>query len=165
MGEGGAAYPARPVIAVGAVVFRESRVLLVRRGQPPNAGLWAIPGGTVELGESLQAAAERELREETAIVIRAAEPIYTFDYIDRDARGQVRYHYVIIDLIGHYIGGKPKGQSDALEARWISATDLEMLHVSENTLTLLRHHLAFGKHPSEPETSNLAADHPLRSQG
>nr|MBS0021529.1 NUDIX hydrolase [Gammaproteobacteria bacterium] len=141
-------YPARPVIAVGAVVMKECKVLLVRRGQPPNAGLWAIPGGAVELGESLQAAAERELREETNIIIRAGEPIYTFDYIDCDVKGQVRYHYVIIDLLGQYLGGEPKAHSDALEARWISPADLEALPVSENTLTLLRHRLAFGKEPA-----------------
>lgn len=149
MHERGVMYPARPVIAVGAVVMKECKVLLVRRGQPPNAGLWAIPGGAVELGESLQAAAERELREETNIIIRAGEPIYTFDCIDCDDKGQVRYHYVIIDLLGQYLGGEPKAHSDALEARWISAADLEALPVSENTLTLLRHRLAFGKEPAD----------------
>lgn len=141
---GGAVYPARPVIAVGAVVIRERQVLLVRRGQPPNAGLWAIPGGAVELGESLQAAAERELREETGVIVRAGEPIYTFEHIDRDAKGNVRYHYVIVDILSRYLSGEPKAQSDALEARWISAAALEALRVSENTLTLLRHQLGFG---------------------
>jgi 8-oxo-dGTP diphosphatase len=144
--EGGATYPARPVIAVGAVVIREDKVLLVRRGQPPNAGLWAIPGGAVELGESLQAAAERELREETNTIIRAGDPIYAFDYIDRDAKGQVRYHYVIVDLVGHYLGGAPKARSDALEVRWVSGSELEALPVSETTLRLLRDQLEFGNH-------------------
>ncbi len=144
MSESGAAYPVRPVIAVGAVVIRKSKVLLVRRAQPPNARFWAIPGGAVELGESLQTAAERELREETSVIIRAGDPIYTFDCIDRDAKGQVRYHYVIIDLVGQYLGGEPKGLSDALEARWISAADLEGLRVSEHTLALLRQQLEFG---------------------
>lgn len=147
MGERGVAYPVRPVLAVGAVVMRKSKVLLVRRAQPPNAGLWAIPGGAIELGESLQGAAERELREETSIIIRAGEPIYTFDFIDRDANGQVRYHYVIIDVVGQYLGGEPKARSDALEARWISATDLEALRVSEHTLALLHRQLEFGKRP------------------
>lgn len=141
----GPAYPARPVLAVGAVVIREGKVLLVRRAQPPNAGLWAIPGGAVELGESLQAAAERELREETNIIIRAGEPIYTFDHIDYDAEGKVRYHYVIIDLVGYYLGGEPKAQTDALEARWLSAADLSQLQVSENTLALLRRQPRFAQ--------------------
>lgn len=145
MAESGVAYPLRPVVAVGAVVIRERKVLLVRRAKPPNAGLWAIPGGAVELGESLQVAAERELYEETNVVIRAGDPVFTFDCIDRDAKGAVRYHYVIIDLLCEYLGGEPQAQSDALDARWISVAELEALPVSENTLTFLRHHLAFGE--------------------
>jgi 8-oxo-dGTP diphosphatase len=92
------AHPGAPVVAVGAVVFKDGRVLLVRRGQAPAMGLWAIPGGKVELGETLQAAAERELREETNIRVRAGDPVFTFDMIETDETGRIRYHYVIVDL-------------------------------------------------------------------
>lgn len=143
VGEGGVRYPIRPVIAVGALVIWQDKVLLVRRRQPPNAGLWAIPGGAVQLGETLQTAAERELREETSITIRAGKPIYTFEHIDRDSDGQVRYHYVIVDLLGHYLAGEPKANSDALEARWISAPELTTLRVSEATLRFLRQQFPF----------------------
>ncbi|MGD9150765.1 MAG: NUDIX hydrolase, partial [Desulfobacterales bacterium] len=87
-------YPDSPRVAVGAVVFKEDRVLLVRRGQPPAENLWAIPGGSVEIGETLQQAAEREIWEETGIRIRATKPIYTFDVIERDERQGIRFHYV-----------------------------------------------------------------------
>jgi len=78
-----AEYPHCPKVAVGAVVFNEGRVLLVRRGKAPSKGLWAIPGGSVELGESLQEAAEREILEEAGIVVSAREPVCTFDVIER----------------------------------------------------------------------------------
>nr|VFK37096.1 MAG: ADP-ribose pyrophosphatase YjhB, NUDIX family [Candidatus Kentron sp. SD]VFK41173.1 MAG: ADP-ribose pyrophosphatase YjhB, NUDIX family [Candidatus Kentron sp. SD] len=131
-------YPMQPIPAVGAVVFKDQSVLLVRRGQPPNQGLWAIPGGCVQLGETLQGAAEREIWEETGIRIRAHRPIYFFDTIDRDGEGRVRYHYVIVDLLADYLDGWPVANDDALEARWVTPSELDSLSVSEATLNLLR---------------------------
>ena len=87
-------YPGNPRVAVGAVVFKDERVLLVRRGQPPSEDLWAIPGGSVEIGETLQEAAEREILEETGITVRAGEPVYTFDVIDRDSAGKIRFPFL-----------------------------------------------------------------------
>ncbi len=85
-------YPGLPRVAVGAFVFHEGGVLLVRRGKPPAEGQWAIPGGSVELGETLGEAAEREILEETGIVIRAREPMFTFDVIDRDPDSPPDFH-------------------------------------------------------------------------
>lgn len=130
--------------AVGAVVLKEDAVLLVKRRQPPNEGLWAIPGGSVELGETLQQAAEREILEETNITIRAGAPIYSFDVIDRDPDNRVRYHYVIADLIADYVAGDPLPHDDAVEARWISSAELERLPVSSTTVDLLKTKLGFG---------------------
>jgi len=130
-------YPGNPRVAVGAVVFKDERVLLVRRGQPPAENLWAIPGGSVELGETLQEAAEREILEETGITIRAGEPVYTFDVIDRDRIGKIRFHYVIVDLSADYIAGKPKAGDDATEARWVRVQEIDELQVSRPTLKLL----------------------------
>jgi ADP-ribose pyrophosphatase len=137
-------YPGNPRVAVGAVVFKQECVLLVRRGQPPAEDLWAIPGGSVEIGETLQEAAEREILEETGIQIRALEPIYTFDVIDRDAAGKIRFHYVIVDLAADYIMGEPAPGDDALEARWVSAREINGLEVSAATLKLLKNRFGFG---------------------
>lgn len=136
-------YPDKPRVAVGAVVFNKQRVLLVRRGQPPSQGLWAIPGGSVEIGETLQEAAEREILEETGIKIRAGEPVFTFDVIDRDRTGKIRFHYVIVDLEADYISGDPNAGDDAAEARWVTAQEINELRVSAPTLKLLKEKFGF----------------------
>jgi ADP-ribose pyrophosphatase len=138
-------YPGKPRVAVGAVVFKDECILLVRRGQPPAEDLWAIPGGSVEIGETLQEAAEREILEETGIQIRASKPIYTFEVIDRDAAGKVRFHYVIVDLVADYVMGEPSPGDDAIEARWVSAGEINDLEVSSATLKLLKKEFGFGK--------------------
>ena len=138
-------YPDKPRVAVGAIVFSNDRVLLVRRGQPPSEDLWAIPGGSVEIGETLQEAAEREILEETGITIRAGEPVYTFDAIERDDAGKIRFHYVIVDLGADYVTGNPTAGDDALEARWVTAQELNELQVSPPTLKLLKGKFRFGR--------------------
>jgi ADP-ribose pyrophosphatase len=137
------AYPEHPRAAVGAVVFKDDKVLLVRRGRPPAMGQWAIPGGNVKLGETLQQAAEREILEETGITIRARDPIYTFDAIVRDEDGAIQFHYVIIDLAADYIDGNPRPGDDADEVQWLDAQALDTLPVSPPTLKLLRETLHF----------------------
>nr|VFJ93388.1 MAG: ADP-ribose pyrophosphatase YjhB, NUDIX family [Candidatus Kentron sp. H]VFJ94106.1 MAG: ADP-ribose pyrophosphatase YjhB, NUDIX family [Candidatus Kentron sp. H]VFK02269.1 MAG: ADP-ribose pyrophosphatase YjhB, NUDIX family [Candidatus Kentron sp. H] len=132
------AYPTSPIPAVGAVVFKNRAVLLVRRSQPPNRGLWAIPGGCIRLGETFQAAAEREIWEETGIRIRARHPVYIFDTIDRDDQDRIRYHYVITDVLADYVEGWPTAGDDALEARWVTPEEFDTLPVSETTVDLLR---------------------------
>ena len=131
-------YPERPVVGIGAVVVHEGKVLLVKRGAEPSRGLWAVPGGSLELGETLQHGAEREILEETGVTIRAREPIYAFDFFERDGDGRIRFHFVIVDLAADYIRGNVKGADDALEARWLAPEDLAGLPVSKNTLKLLR---------------------------
>ena len=137
-------FPQRPVVAVGAVVFNGKRVLLVRRGQPPSEDLWAIPGGKVGLGETLQAAAEREIREETGVSIRALEPVYTFDHIERDKTGRIRFHYVIVDMRAEYLSGAIRSGDDAREARWVSADEIVNMTVSSRTRDLLHQQFQFG---------------------
>jgi 8-oxo-dGTP diphosphatase len=138
-------YPDVPRVAVGAIVLRDGHVLLVKRGRPPSQGQWAIPGGRVELGETLQAAAEREINEETGLTIRAGDPVHTFDVIVRDDAGRVRFHYVIVDLLADYLGGdEPRPGDDAREARWVAPQDLAELPVSQATLDVLKNVLHFG---------------------
>jgi ADP-ribose pyrophosphatase len=132
-------YPESPRVGVGALVIHEGKVLLVRRGVSPSKGLWAVPGGSLELGESLAVCAERETLEETGVVIRGEEPIYVFDYQERDQDGRVRYHYVIVDVYGRYVSGEPAGGDDAAEARWTAKEEISRLPMGEGTLNLLRH--------------------------
>lgn len=130
-------FPDSPRVGVGAITIKDGKVLLVKRGIPPSKGLWAIPGGSVELGETLQEAAEREILEETGLIIRAGKPIYSFDFIERDNAGRIRFHFVIVDVIADYVSGAPKADDDALEARWISPEELKKLPVSKSTLKVL----------------------------
>ncbi len=137
-------YPDSPQSAVGAIVIRDDKVLLVKRSKPPGKGLWAIPGGRVELGETLKEAAEREVKEEAGIIIRAKSPVYTFDVIQRDDQGRIRFHYVIVDLLADYVSGKPNPSSDACEACWVTPQELEELPVSQTTRELLKKIIKFG---------------------
>jgi ADP-ribose pyrophosphatase len=131
-------YPDHPRVGVGAVVFREGRVLLIRRGAAPAVGLWAIPGGGLRIGETLQEGAEREILEETGIVIRAGAPVFTCDSFERDGEGRVRFHYVIVDMTADYVSGDVKAADDALEARWISPAEIRNLPATKTTLKLLQ---------------------------
>jgi 8-oxo-dGTP diphosphatase len=137
-------YPDAPRAAVGAVVIKNHAVLLVRRGKAPAKGMWAIPGGSVQLGETLQVAAEREILEETGIVIRAGEPVLVFDVIQRDEAGGVKYHYVIVDLAAEYVTGDLCPGDDAADARWVRESDLAHLRVNPATRRLLAEKFDFG---------------------
>lgn len=138
------AYPNHPRVAVGAIIFKENKVLLVLRGKPPAQNLWSIPGGSVKLGETLQQAAEREIKEETGLNIRAHEPIYTFDVVDLDDNGNIRFHYVIVDLLADVVDGTMRPGDDALEVRWVSSKALKNLKLSEATRKLLHQRFNFG---------------------
>ena len=138
-------YPDSPQVAVGAVVFNQNRVLLVKRGKPPSQNEWAIPGGSVKLGETLQEAAEREILEETGVVIRAHKPIFVFDLVQKDQSDKIRFHYIIIDLIAEYKGGKLLPGDDALDARWFAETEIRNLMINKMTRKLL------GKYFNRPE--------------
>ena len=133
----GTEYPDAPRLAVGGVVIKDDRVLLVCRGKPPAFGEWAIPGGSVELGETLQQAVERELLEETGITVRAGEICHTFEAVKRDDDGRVRFHYVIIDLTAEYLSGEPVPASDVTEAAWLTSGDLAVRPINATTIELL----------------------------
>lgn len=137
-------YPNHPRVAVGAVIFKEDKVLLVLRGKPPAENQWSIPGGCVELGETLQEAAQREITEEAGIVIQARKPIYTFDVIERDENGHIRFHYVIVDLAADYVSGELRAGDDAVDVGWVSPEDLNNFNVSDETRKLLAQCYGFG---------------------
>ena len=129
--------PPSPVAGVGALVFHRRRVLLVRRAHAPFAGEWAVPGGRIRPGESLQQAAERELREETGLRIRALEPVWAFDVID------AQRHYVVVDLAAILLGEQLRAGDDAADARWFSREELADLPLNAHTRRLLDRFAAF----------------------
>jgi ADP-ribose pyrophosphatase len=136
-------YPGAPRVAVGAVVMRDGRVLVVERGKAPAEGVWALPGGSVELGETLGQAAEREVLEETGVVVRAGDVIYTFDAVVRDDDGRVRFHYVILDLACEYVQGEANAGGDARSARFVTPQEFRELRSSRATVDLLRRTTTF----------------------
>jgi 8-oxo-dGTP diphosphatase len=116
---------ASPIPAVIAVVIHEDRTLLVRRANPPDAGLWGFPGGKIEFGETVRAAATRELLEETGIHAEAQDIITTLDVLVPDRSGAVHQHYILIAVRCRWISGEPIADDDALEAGWFPVIDLE----------------------------------------
>ena len=106
-------YPTSPMVGVGVAVFNnDDKILLVKRGQDPNEGLWALPGGIVELGEELKAAAIREVKEECNIEVEVGEVVSVVDLILKDQNKNIKYHYILIDYYAVYIKGKLAPQSD-----------------------------------------------------
>ena len=121
-------YPERPVVGVGGVVISGGRALLVRRGKPPLEGEWSIPGGMLELGETLIEGVQRELAEETGIEVRVAGLIEVFERISLDAAGRPQYHFVVLDYFCEAVQGEGRAGSDAIEVAW--ATDAELAQYS-----------------------------------
>jgi|UniRef100_A0A7C5AL97 8-oxo-dGTP diphosphatase len=117
-------YPDKPLVGVGAVIFRGEEVLLVRRGQEPQRGSWSLPGGLVELGEGLEAAVKREIREETGLSVEVLGLSAVLDRIYRDPDGRVAYHYVLLDFACDYLSGELKPASDITAARFVNYADL-----------------------------------------
>lgn len=122
-----------PQLGAGAIIIRHNQVLLVRRGREPGRGLWAIPGGKVEPGETMRAAAEREVLEETGIRIAAGELIWHFEFIQHDDEGALRFHYVVFDFLGHYLGGEPLAGDDADAVAWAPLDQLLTWRLHPNT--------------------------------
>ena len=112
--------PMRPIPAVIGVIFREGRVLLVRRANPPDVGKWGFPGGKIERGESIARAAEREIMEETGITARAGRVFTAVDCFDRREDGLLHQHFILLAVACEWLAGEPVGADDALEARWFT---------------------------------------------
>ena len=123
-------YPESPFVGVGAVIVRDDRVLLVKRGKPPLLGEWSLPGGVLECGETLREGAIREAREETGLVVDVGEMLGVYERIVRGDDARVRYHYVLIDFLCRPVAGALKATSDAVEAGWFSREELPALNLA-----------------------------------
>ena len=131
-------YPTTPLVGVGVVVFNDQKqVLLVKRGNEPKKGLWAIPGGNVELGEPVRETALREVKEECNVNIELKDQLGVVDLILKDKDSKVQYHYILIDYLAQYINGELKPQSDVLDAGWFYQPELVKLDIPEVTLKIL----------------------------
>ncbi len=117
-------YPDHPVVGVGAVILRGGEILLLQRGNEPARGQWTIPGGVVEVGESLDAALLREIKEETGLEAGENWLIDVVDQVHHDKGGKIEYHYVIIDYVVA-AKGEPKASSDAAALKWVALDEVE----------------------------------------
>jgi len=126
-------YPDNPLVGVGAVIVRDNRVLLIRRGQAPLLGEWSLPGGVLECGETLREATIREAREETGLIVETGELLGVFERVIRADDGRVRYHYVLIDFLCRPVSGELRADSDATDVRWFGREELDALNLPRDT--------------------------------
>ena len=145
----------RPIVGVGALVFRGESVLLVKRGAEPLKGRWSIPGGKVEFGETLRAAVERETLEETGLQVKAGALVEIFERIRRGGADSDAYHYVLMDYLCAIVGGELRSGDDAAAADWFRLDRLDALRMTEGTIAVIRK--AFAMSRSAPGSALPAA--------
>ena len=130
-------YPDRPYVGVGVIVFRDKDVLLVKRNKDPNKGFWSIPGGKQILGETIVEAAQRELVEETGVRVDSLLLVDVADAIISDAEGKIKYHYTLVDYMGHWYSGNSRAGDDAQEVRWVQMNELSSYSLLEKTMNII----------------------------
>jgi 8-oxo-dGTP diphosphatase len=131
-------YPDRPLVGVGAIIFRGDSVLLAQRGREPSYGKWSIPGGLVELGESLEEAVRREVREEVGLDVSVGDLVVALDRVIRDADGKIEYHYILLDFVCESEEGTPRPSSDVLDCGFVPLDDLGRYVMTEGTEKVIR---------------------------
>jgi len=131
-------YPARPLVGVGVVVFRDDTVLLIRRGKPPRMGEWSLPGGAQKIGETVRETAAREVFEETGVTITALRFLEVIDSITRDSAGRVQFHYTLIDFLAEWQCGDLLVAGDAGHAEWIPFAQLDEIPLWSKTVEVIR---------------------------
>ena len=145
-------FPDRPVVGVGGVVIHEGRALLVRRGSEPLKGEWSIPGGTLELGETIAEGVVRELREETGLEVRVLELIEVFERIFPGDGARPQYHFVILDYLCEAVAGTAQAGSDVTDVAFAREDELERFHLTPTATRVIRKAFARARaHPAAPE--------------
>ena len=141
-------YPTSPMVGIGIVLLRQDTVLLIKRGRPPAAGAWSLPGGAQELGETAEDAARRELLEETSLSVGEFTLIAHVDSIHRDASGRVQYHFTILDFAAEYAGGEAKAGGDVTDVAWVHPNDFDAYDLWSEARRVVR--LAMATKSSQP---------------
>jgi len=134
------------MVGVGAIIINDNRVVLVKRAKPPLAGEWSIPGGMLEIGETVREAAIREAKEETGLDVEAGELLGVFDRVLRDPEGRVQYHYVLIDFLCNVTGGELHAGCDAADAQWFTLEEIVKLPLMKDTAEVIRMGFAKANH-------------------
>jgi mutator protein MutT len=134
-------FPSQPVVGIGAVIVKDGKALIVKRAHDPYQEQWSIPGGRVELGETLAEAVRREMREETGLEVSVGALIEVFERVERED-GRIRYHFVIVDYLCTCIGGALRAGDDAVDAVWVTSEELPAYRVSESAMAVIRKALA-----------------------
>lgn len=130
-------YPKRPIVGVGAVLFENGRVLLVKRGRPPQEGVWSLPGGALEVGELLADGLRREVLEETGLEVRVLEVVEVFERIIRDGAGRPEYHYVLVDYLCEQTRGQLRPGDDVSAAEWVERERLGEYEITSGTVPVI----------------------------
>jgi ADP-ribose pyrophosphatase YjhB (NUDIX family) len=150
-------YPSAPLVGVGVAIYNdEGQILLVQSAQPPRAGTWGLPGGLIDLGESLVAAAEREVMEELGVKIEMGGLVTTFEPIYRDSDGRVEYHYVVLEYWARYQSGTAKAQDDAAACAWVDAGELGDYALTPQQLAVLAQTFAAWRAATPPHSPTAA---------
>jgi 8-oxo-dGTP diphosphatase len=130
-------YPEAPLVGAGAVIVDRGRVLLALRGNAPLKNRWSLPGGMVELGETVREAAAREVREETGLHVEVGQLLGVFDRVIRDHAGRIQYHYVLVDFLCRIASGELNAAGDAVDVRWFARAELAALELAADTQKLI----------------------------
>ncbi len=141
-------YPDRPLVGVGGVVIAAGKALLIKRAGPPLEGQWSIPGGMLELGETLKDGVHRELLEETGLTVRVGEIVEVFERIFPDETGRIRYHFVIHDFLCELVSGEARAASDVTAVAWASKDELSGYGITETAMRVLLRAFAMSGEPA-----------------
>jgi 8-oxo-dGTP diphosphatase len=134
-------FPSQPVLGIGAVIVKDGKAIIVKRANDPYRGQWSIPGGRVELGETLAEAVRREMREETGLEVRVGPVIEVFERVDREG-DRILYHFVVVDYLCTCTGGVLRAGDDAEDVAWVSTEDLQRYGVADSAAAVIGKGLA-----------------------